>query len=108
MSAEHVLRLNATRRSVEATDVNMAGSSFVNVNLSNAVFDDVNLSNAVFDDVNLTDAKIRNVNLTALQINHGNLSNAAIVNCRTEGMTIDGIPVADLLAAYRASRSTDN
>ncbi|HUL06911.1 MAG TPA: pentapeptide repeat-containing protein [Candidatus Acidoferrum sp.] len=63
-------------------DVNLAGASFNNVNLAQARFTDINLTGAFFDDINFTNAAIGK-------------------NCNVTGMTIGGIAVADLLAAYR-------
>lgn len=63
-------------------DVNLAGASFNNVNLSRARFTDINLSGAVFDDINFTGAVIGQ-------------------HCNFAGMTIAGIAVEALLAAYR-------
>jgi uncharacterized protein YjbI with pentapeptide repeats len=44
-----------------------------------------------FEEMMLCDSTFRKVDL----------SNARIVECDTTGMTIDGIPVADMMAAYR-------
>jgi len=63
-------------------DVNLAGASFNNVNLAQARFSDINLAGSSFDDINFTNAAIGK-------------------NCNFTGMTIAGIPVEDLLAAYR-------
>jgi uncharacterized protein YjbI with pentapeptide repeats len=63
-------------------DMNLAGASFNNVNLGRARFTDINLSGACFDNINFTDAVIGE-------------------NCNFAGMSIAGIPVKDLLAAYK-------
>jgi hypothetical protein len=49
--------------------------------------------------------RVHDVNLAGLKIVKANLAGASITQGRMEGMTIDGIPVSDLLAAYRASKS---
>jgi uncharacterized protein YjbI with pentapeptide repeats len=64
-------------------DVNLAGASFNNVNLAQARFTDINLSGAFFDNINFTNAVIGK-------------------NCNVTGMTIAGIAVEELLAAYRS------
>ena len=64
-------------------DVNLAGASFNNVNLAQARLTDINLSGAFFDNINFTNAVIGK-------------------NCNVTGMTIAGIAVAELLAAYRS------
>jgi len=61
---------------------NLAGASFNNVNLAQARFTDINLAESFFDDINFTNAVVGK-------------------NCNLTGMTIAGIAVADLLAAYR-------
>jgi uncharacterized protein YjbI with pentapeptide repeats len=66
-------------------DMNLAGASFNNVNLARARFTDINLSGAFFDNINFTEAAIGE-------------------NCNFTGMTIAGIPVKDLLAAYEARK----
>jgi len=45
------------------------------------------------------------VNLANLRIQDADLRNASIDDSLTAGMTINGIPLADLLAAYRALHS---
>lgn len=82
MNADEIIKLERTKRRVEATDVDMSRSTFSNVNLSGASFDDVNLAGAT----------IQNANLSRLQIRNANLS----------GATIDGIAVEDMITAYRA------
>jgi uncharacterized protein YjbI with pentapeptide repeats len=63
-------------------DVNLAGASFNNVNLAQARFTDINFAGALFDNINFTDAAIGK-------------------HCNFAGMTIAGIAVEELLAAYR-------
>jgi uncharacterized protein YjbI with pentapeptide repeats len=85
MPADQILSLIHTRRRLEVNDANLSASSFVNVNLSGATFDDINLSNST--------------------INNVNLSHVHITDSCTAGMTIEGILVSDLIAAYRQSRT---
>ncbi len=47
---------------------------------------------------------IDDVNFTGLKLSNSNLSGAQITACRMAGMKIDGIPVEDLLAAYKAAQ----
>jgi hypothetical protein len=44
---------------------------------------------------------VHNVNLSGLRIDKENLAGASIVNSRLQGMTIDGIEVTELLAAWK-------
>jgi hypothetical protein len=89
-------------------DVNMSGSTVGNVNLAGCSFTNVNMSGATFEDANLSGWKIHDANLAGLKITKANLAGASITLGRMEGMTIDGILVSDLLAAYHASRSAEN
>ena len=63
-------------------DVNLAGASFNNVNLAQARFTDINLTGSFFDNINFTNATIGK-------------------HCNFAGMTIAGIAITELLAAYR-------
>ena len=96
MDTEETLHLKEIRRRVEA----------VNADLSRSTFDDVNLSGTTFRDVSLSAASMQDVNLAVLEIRDANLTGASIAESKTDGMTIDGIPVSELLAAYRAARAT--
>jgi uncharacterized protein YjbI with pentapeptide repeats len=86
-------RLEHTTRRIEAVDANLSQSSFRNVNLSNALL----------DDVNLTRVSISNANMSHLAIRNACLHDMSISDCNTEGATINGILVDDLLAAYNAA-----
>lgn len=46
---------------------------------------------------------VQNAKLSGLVIRQADLTGASIVESMTDGMTIDGISVADLMAAYRAA-----
>ena len=99
----------------EFDDVNLGGASLHNINLSDIQVTAANMGGAyfkhigpmpgpdgaqarqkavTFEDAMLCDSVFRRVDL----------SGAKIENCNLEGMTIDGVPVADLLAAYRAEK----
>jgi uncharacterized protein YjbI with pentapeptide repeats len=60
--------------------------------LSNSTFQDVNLSGCVFADVNMSGIVITNVDL----------SGARLLDCNLLGASIEGVPVKELFAAYRA------
>jgi uncharacterized protein YjbI with pentapeptide repeats len=116
------IKLERTKQRLEATDTNMSESTFTNVSLAGATFNDVNLSNATFRNVKLAGATINevdlsnatfhnvklagavihDVNLSGVQIHQADLRGASIRESLTDAMTIDGIAVADLFAAYRA------
>jgi Pentapeptide repeats (8 copies) len=102
MNAVGTIQVKGTRRLVKAEDADLSGSSFTDVNLSGATFKNVNFSGAQFEDANLAGWSVRNVNLAGLKMNDADLRGASIVGSLTSGMTIDGIAVAELMAAYRA------
>lgn len=83
----------------------MTNATFRNCNMTGTAFDDVNLTGARFDNIDLSRVTMDNVNLSGLQITNANLSNASIKQADMTGMTINDIPVADLLAAYEAQVS---
>ena len=83
---------------VNADDANMVGSTFHNVNMSGVSIEHVNLSKA----------KLRHVTLADSQFSDVDMSNVVMVGCNVQGMTIDGAPVADLLAAYRTRKGVTN
>ena len=45
------------------------------------------------------------MNLSGLKIDRANLAGALIVNSRLDGMTIDGIEVTELMAAWEANNA---
>ena len=110
-------------------DVNMDGTTFNNVCLSNARFENINLSKSRVHDINFSDVEFtaaqiggtvfrhiglppgsnqrqRPVTFEEMTLNDSvfrrvDLSNVQINECNLDGMRIDGIPVTDLLEAYR-------
>lgn len=103
-------------------NVNLAGATFENVNLGGSRFHDINLGDARIEATHLggvsfccigppPDASGRqarqrptsfqNAMLCDSTFRNVDLSNVSIVECRLDGMTIDGILVTELLEAYR-------
>jgi uncharacterized protein YjbI with pentapeptide repeats len=87
------LQLQRTARRLDANDVNLSGSVFENVNLSEAAFHDINFSGAT----------IEAANMTGMRLTHVNLRDAAIIANHIDGMTINGMPVVEMIAAYKAA-----
>lgn len=106
-------------------DVNLADSEFENVNMSGTRLHDINLSDVSISAANLGGAQFRHLGpapdpsgkqarqrpvtfeeaqLCDSTFTKVDLSNVKIVNCTIEGMTIDGVLVTDLLAAYKNAR----
>jgi len=83
--------LRRIRKPLVVEDCNLAGSRFSDVNLKDASFQDINLRMSRFRDVNLSGAQFADVDL----------SNASIVDSRIDGLTLNGVPVADLLRTYK-------
>ena len=115
-----------------AEHADISGSRFHDVNLAQAEFDDVNMTQVRFHNINMSDitvsavqmggAKFRHIglppgskekqrplsfeeaDLNGTTISKCDLSNVKIENCNCEGMTIDGVLVTELLAAYKQKR----
>jgi uncharacterized protein YjbI with pentapeptide repeats len=85
------MKLQHVRESLEARKCNLAGSTF----------DDVNLANVVVENVNLSGGRLNDVNLSHLQITNACCHDVSISDAMLDGMTINGILVNDLFAAYR-------
>ena len=96
------MKLERIKEQLEAVTADLSGSSFKDVSLSGAAFSDVNLAGATVDNANMTEWQVQDVNLSGLQIRNADMTGASIVESLTDSMTIDGISVADLMAAYRA------
>jgi hypothetical protein len=89
-SAAGPLTIGDTRRSLRVQHCDLSDSAFHHTRLAAARFDNVDLRGASFHDVGLSGAAFANVDL----------SDASIADANIAGMKIDGIPVAELLAAY--------
>lgn len=102
MNPDQAIELKQTQKRIEAMDADLADSTFVDVRLSRATFNDVSLAGAAIRNCNLSNGSLQRVNLTKLKISQADLRGAAIVESLTDGMTIEGISVTDLMASYRA------
>lgn len=80
----------ATKSTVQKQFVgtDLAGASFENLTLKGARFDNIDLAGARFDDINFAGADISR-------------------NCNFRGMTIAGVSIEDLFAAYRTGGNRD-
>ena len=105
MATEQVVQWKQVDQRLEVLQSCLIGSTFTDVNLSGASFDDVNLSGATIRNANLSGWKIEDVTLANLRVTNADLRGVSIADCLTEGMTIDGIAVADMMAAYRNAQS---
>ncbi len=105
MTTMETINLQKVTKRLEVRTCCLEGSSFVDVNLSKVSFDDINFSGADIQNANMSDWVVRDANLKGLRITDADLRGAAISHSLTEGMTIDGIAVAEMMAAYRELKS---
>lgn len=68
--------------------------------MTGAKFNDVNDEGLGFDSANLTGTSFTDVNLSGAQIGNANLSGPANINANIADMTLDGIPLSEMVAAY--------
>jgi uncharacterized protein YjbI with pentapeptide repeats len=80
-------------------------SEFINVGMSRVRFDDACMEDASFTNINMQRATIHYVNLKGARITNCHLVGVAVEGGEIEGMTIDGVLVTDMLAAYRSLRN---
>ncbi len=85
-------------------DVNLSGCTYENVNMAGGKYHNINLSGCAFHDLNMSGWSVHDVNLSGLRVDKANLAGCAIVNSRLAGMTIDGVEVTELLAAWKAQQ----
>jgi uncharacterized protein YjbI with pentapeptide repeats len=100
---EELLLLNGVRRRLQVSESDLRESTFQDTNLSDAAFRNIKLASATIENADLTGACVSDANLSGVRLSNVNLTGAAITDCLTDQMTINGIAVNDLLAAYRAS-----
>jgi uncharacterized protein YjbI with pentapeptide repeats len=106
-------------------DVNLAGAEFENVNMSQTRMHDINLSDLSVSAANLGGAHFKHLGpapdkngkqerqkavtfeeaqLCDSTFKKVDLSHVKIIDCNVDGMTIDGVLVTDLIAAYKKTR----
>lgn len=108
-------------------DVNLSGADFEKVNLSNARFHDVNLSNLTMTAAQMGGAVFKHIGpppdaagkqerqrpvrfeemmLCDSIFQKVDLSNVRVTECDLTGMTVDGVLLTDLIAAYQKQQPT--
>ena len=116
-----------------AEHTNISGSRFHDVNMAQSEFDDVNMKEVSFHDINMSDISVGAVQMGGAKFEHiglppgsagkqrpltfeeadlngstfftCDLSNVNIVHCNVEGLTINGVRVADLISARTSLQS---
>jgi uncharacterized protein YjbI with pentapeptide repeats len=99
------MKLHERKERLEVGKSDLSGSVFDDVNMSGSTFHNINLSGASVDDANMSGWRVNSVNLSGLRLTKTNLAGASIGDSRYEGMTIDGIPVTAMIAAYKAAQA---
>jgi len=100
----------AGRDKLEIDNMFLCGSRFTRVSLKDAEFraahligarlEDVDATGLAFDNANLSRASFHAVHLSGVTIENANLQGLAISRANVTDMTIDGIKVSDLIAAW--------
>lgn len=80
----------------------VANAQIVDTNLSNSTFDNANLASANIHGSNVSNLQVTDCNMSNSVFREVNLSNARIEDAVIAGLTIDGILVSDMMAAYLA------
>ncbi len=81
--------------------LNMAQAAFNNCNLRELKIANANLRCSEIGDSSMDGSEMPHVSLTGSSIRECDLSNVRLTDCDYAGMTIDGIPVSELLDLYR-------
>jgi uncharacterized protein YjbI with pentapeptide repeats len=87
------IKLKDCQHIIEASDANLSESRFEDTRMTKVVFREMTLEGSSFNNVLLDDSSFEQVSFAGVRI----------ADCRYDGMTIDGVPVLDLLAAHRQS-----
>jgi uncharacterized protein YjbI with pentapeptide repeats len=98
------MKLHEAKERLDVSKSDLSGSVFDDVNMSGCTLHNINLSGASVDDANMSGWRVNNVNFSGLRLTTANLAGAAISHCRYDGMTIEGIPVTAMIAAYKAAQ----
>lgn len=106
-------------------DVSLENARFNNINLKGAAFSDANLSGASYAGLNMTGARFECVELNDARFgccetcakdskpcvemrnarfDHVDLSGAVMMDCQIDGLTIDGVNVAEAIRAYKNAK----
>jgi len=86
---------------LEVKDAGIEKSTFRNVNMSGSVFDGVNLSRCTFRNVNLGNCDFHDISFGHTVISSSCFEGAEIPHGNIGGLKVAGVPVKDLLEAYK-------
>lgn len=99
------MKLHRTTERLDVNDTDLSGSRFNDANLSGTSFNQIEFSGAKFNDSNMTGWFVNDVNLSGSRFQYINLSGVTFSNCRIPGATLDGVPLEDMLTAYKKSQN---
>ena len=116
-------------REMNVRNEDISGARFDNVNMSKSNFENINLSGSRFHDINFSDVNFTAAQIGGSLFKHigppphsgekqrpvtfeegtlcdsvfrkVDLSNVKLIDCNIEGMTIDGIPVSELIRSHK-------
>ncbi len=100
------IMLHRTTQRLDVNDTDLSGSRFNDANLTGTWFNQINFSGAKFNDSNMTGWYVNDVNLSGSQFQNINLSGVTFSNCRMPGTMLDGVPLEEIVAAYRKSQAS--
>jgi len=110
----------------EFEDLNMANSRFTNINLRGAHYHDINFSDVMFTAAMIGGTTFKHIGphpapdgtqprqqpvtfeegmLCDSTFRDMDMSGVKIIDCNLDGMTIDGVPVADMLRLWNSRKT---
>lgn len=101
----HAELISLTAPQVKVADANIRSLSVSNAAMQESKFQNVNLSDSLLADSTVQHATFWFTDLSGTLFRTANLSNVKLENCDISGMTIDGIPVDELIKAYKEGES---
>ncbi|AHG49610.1 hypothetical protein RLEG12_01690 (plasmid) [Rhizobium leguminosarum bv. trifolii CB782] len=98
------MKLHRMTERLDVNDTDLSGSRFNDANLSGTSFNQINFSGARFNDSNMSGWFVNDVNLSGSRFQNINLSGVAFSNCSMPGAMLDGVPLEEIVEAYRKSQ----
>lgn len=92
------------------SDINLEKATFVNINLRGASFSAVDFGGAKFECVNTGEDRPQEpVTFEGVEFDDSAFRNCVfsgvkLIDCELKGMTIDGIPVVEMIMAYKRNK----
>lgn len=83
-------------------------TKLVDCNFAYSALENVQFSEASLSNVNLKHAEVRGGDWRGMSVRGTDLSNVSFAECEYAGMTVDGIPISELLALHRSYAPSAN